>query len=275
MKWLIYGGNGWIGTQLKSYLDASIEAIDGISRASDWNGIEAEIEQYHPDRIISMIGRTSGPGYSTIDYLEQSGKLIENLTDNLYGPMVLGEICRRHQIHFTYLGTGCIFSYSESPETFSESDQPNFFGSSYSAVKGITDQWFHHFNVLNVRIRMPIVASPHPKNFLSKILAYPKIYSTVNSMTVLPDVLPLLVSMILNQEVGTVHLVNPGPLSHNQILTLYRELVDPTKIWESISETEHNQILLSKRSKCVLNSALELPTLEQSIRKIFSSWSKV
>ena len=44
---------------------------------------------------------------------------------------------------------------------FNESSLPNFFGSSYSIVKGFTDQLMHLFenNVLNLRIRMPITGN--------------------------------------------------------------------------------------------------------------------
>ena len=39
-------------------------------------------------------------------------KLVENMRDNLWGPMVIAQICKENDIHFTYMGTGCIFHYS-------------------------------------------------------------------------------------------------------------------------------------------------------------------
>lgn len=54
-----------------------------------------------------MIGRTSGPGCNSIDYLED--KLKENINDNLYSPLILSLLCDYYKIHLTYLGTGCIF----------------------------------------------------------------------------------------------------------------------------------------------------------------------
>jgi 3,5-epimerase/4-reductase len=99
---------------------------------------------------VSFIGRThgiiDGKVYPTIDYLENPGKLIENVRDNLFSPLSLGMECKERSIHYTYLGTGCIFNYAnveEAVETggrneykFNENDVPNFFGSSYSIVKG-------------------------------------------------------------------------------------------------------------------------------------------
>lgn len=274
MKWLVYGLEGWIGSQLRPLLPG--EVISGRSRANEYENVEKEIRNHNPDRVVSLIGRTSGSGFSTIDYLEQPGKLVDNIRDNLYGPLILGEVCRCYGIHLTYLGTGCIFTYGDQiPVAEDEDAKPNFFGSSYSIVKGFTDQWFHHQkNILNVRIRMPIVAENHPKNFITKIVNYPKILSTLNSMTVLPDLLPVMVEKMISGDVGTVNLVNPGPMTHNEILELYRDLVNPDFKWTNFSESEHDSILSAKRSKCILNSEemanLGVPTLKESLTKMWT-----
>ena len=56
---------------------------------------------------------------------------------------------------------------------FTEESKPNFFGSGYSIVKGFTDQMMHLFpNVLNLRIRMPIIGEPNGRNFITKISTY-------------------------------------------------------------------------------------------------------
>ena len=149
---LVYGANGWIGNQFIDLLkvDAEVEYTCGISRVDDEHNMRSEIETYNPTHIVSFIGRTHGKigdkTYSTIDYLEQEGKLVENMRDNLYSPMLLAEICRSKQIHYTYLGTGCIFKFDaehpfgEEVNGFKPSSLPNFFGSSYSIVKGFTDR---------------------------------------------------------------------------------------------------------------------------------------
>ena len=109
MRWLIFGGKGWIGSYVTDILNKMGEdVIYPISRADDEEGVIQEIYQINPDRIISLVGRTSGPNFSTIDYLEQEGKLVENIRDNLYSPFVLAMVCQELGIHLTYMGTGCI-----------------------------------------------------------------------------------------------------------------------------------------------------------------------
>jgi len=136
--------------------------------------------------------------------------------------------CKNKNIHFTYLGTGCIFTYDENHpyekeiNGFSESSMPNFYGSSYSIVKGFTDRLIKLYNdtALNLRIRMPITSEKNPRNFITKITSYEKICSISNSMTVLPELLPFVLDMMKNNDVGTINLTNPGLISHNEILKM-------------------------------------------------------
>jgi dTDP-glucose 4,6-dehydratase len=237
---------------------------------------------YSPTHAISFIGRTHGTVgdkvFSTIDYLEQEGKLSENLRDNLTAPLLLAYVCKYAGVHFTYLGTGCIFAYrdgedvermlrydADGPETmnecykFKESDAPNFFGSSYSIVKGVTDRIMQERNcicesVLNLRIRMPIINRDNSRNFITKITNYPKICSLPNSMTVLDEFLPYALVLMQHRHTGTLNFVNPGVISHNEILQLYRSHVNPDFTWTNFTVEEQNEILASKRSNNYLDN---------------------
>jgi len=208
MKVLLYGADGWIGTQVAQLLmTMNHNVIKGKMRADDPHGLEDEIANINPSHIMSFIGRTHGQigdkTYQTIDYLEQPGKIKDNVRDNLYSPLVLALLAKKYKIHFTYMGTGCIFEYDDAhpfantDTGFTEESLPNFFGSGYSIVKGYTDQLMHLIDdyVLNVRIRMPITNRVHSRNFITKITNYEKVCSVPNSMTVLDELLPIMIDM--------------------------------------------------------------------------------
>jgi dTDP-4-dehydrorhamnose reductase len=266
MKVLLYGKNGWIGEQVYSLLiKGNHEVIIGNERAENFVHLEEEIAKVKPTNIISTIGRTHGKigdtEYTTIDYLEQKGKIRENVRDNLFSPMMIALIANKHNIHYTYLGTGCIFTYDDSHpfgeelNGFKESDVPNFFGSSYSTVKGYTDTLMKMFNnVLNIRIRMPITEEIHPRNFITKITKYKKICSVHNSMTVLPELLPYMIDMCDKKITGTINMTNPGLISHNEILEMYKEIVDANFTWENFDIEEQRKILESERSNNYLDT---------------------
>ena len=173
--------------------------------------------------------------------------------------------CKRRGIHYTYLGTGCIFSYKKDKPSyeFTEADEPNFFGSSYSCVKGYTDRLMHLFgdSVLNLRIRMPIVGYDHARNFVTKIKMYEKIIDVPNSMTVLPEMLPIALDLIRRRITGTINLTNPGVISHNDILKLYKKHVDPSFTWTNFTVEEQNKILACERS----NNKLSTKRLEKLV----------
>ena len=283
MKILFFGSKGWIGKQFGFFLNKNgITYISTDVRADDEKAVEEEIKLYSPTHIISFIGRTHGGEYNTIDYLELSGKLKDNIRDNLYSPVILSILCERYNIHYTYLGTGCIFS-SDDPTTTSIDDDalPNFFGSSYSTVKGFTDRLQHMYskNTLNLRIRMPIVNYEHNRNFLSKIFKYEKICSMPNSMTVLEDMYPVIMDMMSKNTTGTFNMVNKGVITHNEILEMYKEHIDPSFVWKNFSVEEQNSVLLSKRSNTQLsNDKLyslypDIPDIKTSVEKCVIQYS--
>lgn len=291
-KFLIYGSNGWIGNQFTKILDQkNILYVSGRARVDDLESLDKEISLVKPTHIVSLIGRTHGKiadkEYTTIDYLEQDGKLVENIRDNLFSPLQLALICKSKNIHFTYLGTGCIFefrkdSFGKEIDGFTENDLPNFFGSSYSIVKGFTDRLMHLFedSVLNLRIRMPINNEDHPRNFIKKITTYKKICSIPNSMTVLPELLPYAIDMITKNITGTINLTNPGLISHNEILEMYKEIVDPSFVWENFTLEEQAKILASGRSNNYLTTDKlqklypEILNIKDSVRKCLESYPK-
>jgi len=279
MKVLIYGANGWIGKLFTDFLECSgdVTYYHGSVRVDNVPELEKEINSLSPTHVISFIGRTHGiihaGGYAneinTIDYLEYPGKLTENIRDNLFGPLVLADICSRWDIHYTYLGTGCIFNCAttDSLVAFSEQSLPNYFGSSYSIVKGFTDRLMHLHNdkVLNLRIRMPISSQWNERNFITKITKYQRICSVPNSMTVLDDFFPIFLDLMKCNQTGTYNCTNPGLISHNEILTMYRDHIKPDFEWKNFNLEEQSKILKSDRSNNLLDTAkieLEYPELK-------------
>ena len=267
---LFYGHAGWIGTMYLDYLKKSrsdITVVNGIARIDDEHDVLAEIIESKPTHVVSFTGRThgviEGKPVNTIDYLEYPGKLVENVRDNLFGPLNLANICKEHKIHYTYLGTGCIFN-GTNQEQFTESSLPNYFGSGYSIVKGFTDRLIGKMPVLNLRIRMPISSESNPRNFITKITQYERVCSMENSMTVLEDFFPIFTELIVKKRTGTYNCTNPGTISHNEILKLYKQIVDHDFTWKNMSLDEQNQILKSARS----NNHLDTTKIKREFPKL-------
>ena len=287
-KALIWGGKGWIGGQFQKVLqERGWIIVEATSRADNREAVLAEVNAHAPTHIISLIGRTHGPGYSTIDYLEQKDKLVENMNDNLYGPLVLAGVSKQKGLHMMYMGTGCIFEYDAdhvcdlSGAGFTEESKPNFFGSGYSTVKGFTDRLMNEEFadvVLNVRIRMPISSQNSPRNFINKMISYKQICSISNSMSVLDDILPCLAQALEKGIKGPLNATNPGVIDHTTLLKWYKELQNPAHTWTEVSnDTLVSTLVKGARSNNYLDTTRiemlfpELPTIGVSVRRILET----
>lgn len=284
MKVLLLGHRGWIGKYVLNILsDRKHEIImDDDLRADNKTNIINKLDNDKPTHVICLTGRThgtiNGKYYPTIDFLEQKGKIVENIRDNLFVPLMLAELCKERNIHLTYVGTGCIFKYDDTHKFekeengFTEEDDPNFFGSSYSVVKGFTDRLIKMYDntVLNVRIRMPITDDESKRNFITKITSYKKICSIKNSMSVLPELLPIMINLAENNYTGTINLVNPGLISHNEILEMYKEIIDPNFTWDNFTQEEQLKILAADRSNNYLNTD-KLESMYPNVKNIKDS----
>jgi len=74
-------------------------------------------------------------------------------------------------------------------------------------------------------------------------------------MTVLEEIIPIIIEMGLRGVTGTFNMTNPGTISHNDILEMYREIVDPQFTWENFSEEEQSAVLASDRSNNELTTS--------------------
>ncbi len=268
MKFALFGSKGWIGNMFKiELIKQNISFVEYDHRVDNLEYLHNWLDTHSPTHLICTIGRTHGQindqYISTIDYLEYDGKLVDNLRDNLYAPLTLMNIARERNIHMTYMGTGCIFvydndhPYGQNINGFTETDKPNFFGSSYSVVKGFGDEFAKQYanNVLNLRIRMPITSQNNPRNFITKIIKYEKICNVPNSMTVMDIFVPLFIDMAIKNVTGTYNCTNPGLISHNEILELYKTHVDANFTWKNMTIEEQDSILKAARSNNYLDTS--------------------
>jgi 3,5-epimerase/4-reductase len=257
-RFLIFGRSGWIGGLLGQYLADTDATFDyATARLEDCAAICAEIETFKPTHILNAAGLTGRPN---VDWCESHR--VETIRSNVIGCLTLADVARAKNIHMTYFGTGCIFHYDDakfalgSGVGFKEEDEPNFTGSYYSKTKAMVETMLRDYdNVLTLRVRMPIVADlTYPRNFITKILTYAKVIDFPNSMTVLPELIPMAIEMTERKVTGIVNYTNPGAISHNEILGLYKEYVDPSFTWENFSVEEQAKVIVAPRSNNLLDT---------------------
>lgn len=279
VKFLIYGGaRGWIGGKLVELLrqDPGCEVVVGKARIEDRQAVTHELEEENPDRVINAAGLTGRPN---VDWCEDHQQ--ETIRANVLGALTVADVCALKNIHVTHIGTGCIYEYDEahpigSGKGFTEEDTPNFKGSFYSFTKGMLDRLFYSYpGLLHLRVRMPISDDLHPRSFITKIATYQKVVNIPNSMTVLHDLLPIALDMALKECTGAYNLTNPGAISHNEILDLYKEHIDPEFTYTNFSLEEQAQVIKAGRSNNELDVSKllalypDIASAKDSIRAVF------
>lgn len=265
MHVLVYGSSGFLGSRICELLEQKEHKVTrGIARIDNPRQLKSELVDVNPTHVFSATGRTHMDGFNTIDGLEgDRSKLTINIQDNLTGPLVLASLCVELRVHLTILSTGCIYHSQYKGEkaldSFTELDHPNFFGSSYSIVKGslnsVLAQDVFASKVLTLRIRLPIFTHPHARNSLTKILTYPKICSLDNSITDWDLFERYLQTLMMCKITGLLNFVNRGAVSHRFIIDKYRLMVDPNHKCKFVSPSELAATLKAERSNCVLDTS--------------------
>lgn len=263
-KWLLIGKNGWLGGMLIELLKAGgKDFVLANSRTQNRESIAAELDEHKPTHVLNASGQTGRPN---VDWCETHQA--EALRSNVIGAMNVADLCEERGIHHTLYATGCIFEYDAAHPIggpgFTEEDSANFDGSFYSKTKGFLEEMLKSYSTTMVlRVRMPISDDLAPRNFITKIVRYDRVVNVPNSMTVLTEMMPASVAMAEAKLTGIYNFCNPGAVSHNEILDMYKEIVDPNFTYENFTIDEQNKILEAKRSNNELDATKLMAALAE------------
>lgn len=113
----------------------------------------------------------------------------------------------------------------------------------------------HYANCLILRLRMPVSDDLHPRNFVTKIAKYEHVVDIPNSNSILHDLLPASILLAEHNETGVYNFTNPGAISHNEVLALFKEYVRPSLTWKNFSLEQQAKVIKAGRSNCMLDTA--------------------
>ncbi len=270
MRYLIFG-NGYFGKKLQETLpDAHIEANVDITHE---DSVRAALIEHRPEVLINCAGKTGRPN---VDWCEDHK--LETIHANVTGPLVLLKVASELNQYWVHLGSGCIYDGDNGGKGWSEEDPANFTGSFYSKTKAHSDELLSDFPVLQVRLRMPIDGEPGDRNLITKLARYTQVISTPNSISVVPDAVLAILKLTEKRIVGRFNLVNPGAITHRDILDMYREIVDPTHTVSYITLEALAHLTKAPRSNCYLNTeklvahGVVLPDIKTRVRELMHQY---
>ncbi len=260
---LIFGGRGFMG---QNFLGLFPGAVTPSVDIADGSAVAATLDAARPEIVINCAGKTGRPN---IDWCETHKT--ETFRANVTGAVVVLEECLRRGIYLVHLSSGCIYEGNNNGAGFSETDPPNYMGSFYSRTKAWADQIMAEFPVLTLRMRMPFDGSLSERNLLMKLRKYRRVLTERNSITHLPDFFCAAQQLIARRATGIRNIVNEGVMSPWEIMTRYKELVDPDHSFVPLPLNQLGEVAAAGRSNCLLSTArlraegLQLPPVHEAV----------
>ncbi len=277
-KIMVLGATGYFGGKFVEYFRArNCDVNSSRVNILDTSDILAKISEYKPDIVINAAGKTGRPN---VDWCEDHKS--ETIASNVNGALNVACVTSDLGIPLVHLGSGCIYDGDNNGKGFSESDEPNFFGSFYSRTKLYSEKLLMEFpHILQLRIRIPVEGVSSPKNVIDKLLKYEKIISVDNSFTVVEDFFPASEKLIDLGATGIFNMTNVGSMDHEYLMKSYTQIVDPSRKFTVMNLDElYQKFAKALRSNTVLNTdkrealGVHMPEIHQRTLEILEDYKK-
>ena len=115
---------------------------------------------------------------------------------------------------------------------------------------------------------MPVSDDLHQRSFVTKITKYDHVVDIENSNSILRDLLPAAVLLADHRDLGVYNFTNPGAISHNEVLALFKNIVRPDFSWKNFSVEEQSKILKAGRSNCKLDTTKLTEKMQEYVYEI-------
>ncbi|EAY19932.1 dTDP-D-glucose 4,6-dehydratase, putative [Trichomonas vaginalis G3] len=233
----IIGSTGQMGS-------AFIREIE--ARGMTWAPIRARLNQHERIRneilaidpqvsVICAAGLGTRPNTKWCDEHR-----LETLDVNVTCYVAISRICRDLKKHCTFLGTAAFYAYDDQHpiggKGFTEEDEPNHLPNYYYKTRQLFEKILKESDsykfCLNLRGLYPIDHTLRSSSLVSKLLKFETIYDIPSSITVLNQLVPLAIDLMVEGATGNVNWVTDGTISNGEILKLYKEIVDPEFTWK-------------------------------------------
>jgi dTDP-4-dehydrorhamnose reductase len=283
------GGSGYVGAAYQARLKRKGIAFRNLRRSevnySDVGTLRAALERDRPEFLINAAGYTGKPNVDACELHKA-----ECLLGNAVLPGIVAQACEDAGIPWGHVSSGCIYS-GDGPGTkgFTELDPPNFtfrtnHCSFYSGTKGLGEEVLAgHPNHFVWRLRIPFDGIDNPRNYLTKLMRYPRLLEARNSISQLDEfVEATLACWTKRVPFGTYNVTNPGSVTTREVVDLIRRSGVCTKEFSFFSSEDEFMRTAAKtpRSNCVMDSSklaaagIELTPVLEAVERDLKAWRK-
>jgi UDP-glucose 4,6-dehydratase/3,5-epimerase/4-reductase len=313
----LLGASGYIGQVFAKELSSRKIPFTPLSRRqldyTNFRTLRGALLKSKPDFVINAAGFTGKPNVDACE--NQKG---ETVSGNVTLAQIVAQACDVAGVKLGFVSSGCIYTgakvrrecgtwavedrlteplvsellskRSERVAGFSETDEPNFcFAhndcSFYSGTKALAEEVMRGFPEFYVwRLRIPFDEYDGPRNYLSKVQNYPKVYQNWNSLSHRGDFAGACLDLWeKGAEGGIYNLTNPGYTSTKEVVEKIRRRINLNwrpAFWNDDAEF-YRFGAKAVRSNCILDcgkalrAGARLRPLEEAIEDALSKWVKI
>jgi dTDP-4-dehydrorhamnose reductase len=313
---ILLGATGYMGHAFGKELTQRGIPFRPVSRKElnydDYRVLRSILQKEKPDFVINAAGFTGKPNVDACE--NQKG---ETVAGNVTLAQTVAQACDVAGVKLGFVASGCIYTgakvrrecgtwavedrlteplvsellskRSDRVAGFSETDEPNFCFehnncSFYSGTKALAEKVMAGFPDFYVwRLRIPFDEFDGPRNYLSKVQCYPKVYQNWNSISHRRDLVAACIDTWVQKIPGGVYnVVNPGYISTSEVVEEIQKRLRPAwkpEFWQSDDEF-YRFGAITPRSNCILDpgkllkSGIRIRPLQEALEEALDRWVK-
>ncbi len=312
---ILLGGNGYVGRAFAEALRERGVPFEAPSRSqldyTRFDRLAELIRRAAPDFLINAAGYTGKPN---VDACEQHWA--DTLQGNTLFPAMVAHMCAAAGVPFGHVSSGCIYSgakiagtegarvekdllqaqpqmvLKKNPDSirgFTETDEPNFTFrrppcSFYSGTKALAEEAIREVGQNYIwRLRIPFDQFDNPRNYLSKVQNYAKVYENVNSLSHRGDFVRACLDLWREKApFGTYNVTNPGFVTTREVVALIGQILKPGRAFEFWADDQefYRQAARTPRSNCILDpgklaaAGVKLRPVREAIVDSLENWTR-
>jgi len=310
---LLIGASGYLGHAFAAELRRRRVPFLPVTRQSlDYSKFSLlfnYVRRLRPEFIINAAGYPGSPNIDTCEHARE-----ETLHANMLLPQQIAHVCALTKTPWGHVSSGGIFCgakievngevhierdlsqpdvrrflelHPEALRGFTEQDEPNFSFLSppcsfYSGTKALGEQVISDTGECYVwRPALPFDEGDHPRNFISKLQHYAKIFDQIISASHTRDFAAACLDLWeARADFGTYHVANPGFISTRRVAEMIHARLCPDRdfeFWESADEF-YSHAAKELRPNCLLdvskllNAGIALRPVEAALDATLAHW---
>jgi dTDP-4-dehydrorhamnose reductase len=310
---LLLGATGYIGQAFATELRRRGYMFIPLTRkAIDYTNFDILFDYVRKSKPQFLINAAGYTGFPNVDACEFAHA--ETLQGNALFPQTVARVCTITATPWGHVSSGCIYSgakvlenghphverdlnqsrlqqlFTHQPERFygfTETDEPTFSFRSppcsfYSGTKALAEEALRGFNQCYIwRLRIPFDEFDHPRNYLSKIQAYPRVYDTVNSLSHRGDFIRACLDLWDRRApTGIYNVTNPGAVRTRQVVEEIQRVLKPARrfeFWKDDAEF-YRYAAIAPRSNCILDASklldagVRMRPVHEALKNALARW---